>query len=346
VDSHRPRVLQVLSTRNRFRLLRDQGLRGFTLLEVVLAIALCGAVMALLTTAIDLYLIRVDRNRTRVETAQLARTLLTQIGNDLRSVRLAVPSSGAMGSGGLGGIPGAQAMAGADMGIGGLGSDQTTLGIFGTQTELRIDRSATRGWDAGLLETVQMLGESASQRDMPQTVIYFFNDGRAMTAEELSAGGVVDEQSLAGFEGLARQMMPTAVWLSQSGSMLGQSSSVIKSNWNPANTELLAPEVIQMEFSYFDGWEWYPQWDTSLVGALPQAIQIRLTIFSESPDVLAGVSQMDRDSFRRDPNRSLEYRLVVRMPQIQPLPQQLSPQQAGDGLNPGGGFGAGMGGVP
>ena len=44
-------------------------LAGFTLLEVVLAIGLAGVVLALLTTAIDLYLVRVDVNRTRVESA-------------------------------------------------------------------------------------------------------------------------------------------------------------------------------------------------------------------------------------------------------------------------------------
>jgi hypothetical protein len=67
------------------------GEAGFTLFEVVLAIGLCGAVMALLATAIDLYLVRVDTSRTQVETAQLARTLLNKIADDLRA-SIAAPS--------------------------------------------------------------------------------------------------------------------------------------------------------------------------------------------------------------------------------------------------------------
>ncbi|HYO25116.1 MAG TPA: prepilin-type N-terminal cleavage/methylation domain-containing protein, partial [Lacipirellulaceae bacterium] len=53
--------------------------RAFTLFEVVLAIALSAVVVYLLTTATELYMVNIDATRNRVETAQLARTLLDQI---------------------------------------------------------------------------------------------------------------------------------------------------------------------------------------------------------------------------------------------------------------------------
>ena len=49
------------------------GRPGFTLFELILAIALAATLLALIGTAINLYLMRVDADRTRVEEAQLAR---------------------------------------------------------------------------------------------------------------------------------------------------------------------------------------------------------------------------------------------------------------------------------
>ena len=46
--------------------------RAFTLMEIVLAIGLTSVVMYLLMTAVELYMLRVDSSRGRVESAQLA----------------------------------------------------------------------------------------------------------------------------------------------------------------------------------------------------------------------------------------------------------------------------------
>ncbi|MCC6494609.1 MAG: prepilin-type N-terminal cleavage/methylation domain-containing protein, partial [Pirellulales bacterium] len=62
--------------------------RAFTLIEVVLAVALSTVVIYLLTTAVQLYLLRVDSGRSRVESAQLARTLLDRIAADLAATRI------------------------------------------------------------------------------------------------------------------------------------------------------------------------------------------------------------------------------------------------------------------
>jgi hypothetical protein len=57
---------------------------GFTLFELILAIALGATLLALIGTAINLYLMRVDADRTRVEEAQLARSVLAMIADDIR----------------------------------------------------------------------------------------------------------------------------------------------------------------------------------------------------------------------------------------------------------------------
>ena len=66
--------------------------RAFTLMEIVLAIALTSVVMYLLMTAVELYMIRVDSSRGRVESAQLARTILDQMAADLAALRVLPPT--------------------------------------------------------------------------------------------------------------------------------------------------------------------------------------------------------------------------------------------------------------
>src|SRR5688500_5026094 len=73
---------------------------AFTLMEIVLAIGLTSVVMYLLMTAIELYMIRVDSSRSRVESAQLARTILDQMAADITATRLYAPQSPGTGGGG------------------------------------------------------------------------------------------------------------------------------------------------------------------------------------------------------------------------------------------------------
>src|SRR6478672_9354621 len=64
---------------------------GFTLFEVILAIALAAVLLTLIGTAINLYLVQVDAGRTRVEEAQLARSILTMIADDIRATTIYQP---------------------------------------------------------------------------------------------------------------------------------------------------------------------------------------------------------------------------------------------------------------
>jgi prepilin-type N-terminal cleavage/methylation domain-containing protein len=65
--------------------------RGFTLFELILAIALAAVLLGVIGTALKLYLVRVEASRTRVEEAQLARSILTMIANDIRATAIYQP---------------------------------------------------------------------------------------------------------------------------------------------------------------------------------------------------------------------------------------------------------------
>src|SRR3954454_12013261 len=73
------------------RLGRPTSRRGFTLFEVILAIALAAVLLTLIGTAINLYLVQVDAGRTRVEEAQLARSILSMIADDIRGTTVYKP---------------------------------------------------------------------------------------------------------------------------------------------------------------------------------------------------------------------------------------------------------------
>lgn len=62
---------------------------GFSLIELVLAIGLSIALMALIGSAINMHLIRLDESRSTVEQAQVARALLDRIVSDLQATTTA-----------------------------------------------------------------------------------------------------------------------------------------------------------------------------------------------------------------------------------------------------------------
>ena len=295
---------------------RQRSEAGFTLLEVVLAIGLCGAVMALLATAIDLYLVRVDTSRTQVETAQLARTLLTTIADDLRAARYSVAAIG--GPTTTGTDPSGETASGGTASDTGLGQAASTdLGIYGTLTELRIDRVAARSWRQ-VTVPAREVAVDADPHDMPQTVEYFFEEGRVMTIADLAAGGVSDDTNLAGYTGLYRRQTPTAAMMSTASTTSG---GALADSQEPA--ELLAPEVVQIAFMYSDGVEWYEEWDSAAQQSLPAAVEIKVSLFSDVLGTEPAQRELDEEARRRDPTHWVEHRLLVRIPQLDE-PQELS----------------------
>src|SRR5690606_22465877 len=80
--------------------------------------------------------------------------------------------------------------------------------------------------------------------------------------------------------------------------------------------ELLAPEVLFVQFRYFDGFEWLPAWDTQQFGGVPVAVEITLALRSDDEEAdsqaaAGGTSYAELDS-TVDPSRI--YRLVVHLP--------------------------------
>ena len=292
---------------------------GFTLLEVVLAIGLSVTLLALLATAIDLYLVRVDSDRSKVEAAQLARTLMNQIADDIRAVSYYDPDGESSADSQGGSDPNSSSTSGA------LDSDETSQvqGIFGTATELRIDRSSRWNW----LRTAREIDptEATGQEDMPMTVGYVFNDGERLLTDQLAAMGVPTDAALPGYSGLYRQQTPTPAWLYQANE-----SGVSLSSVAQVEPELLAPEVLSLQFRYFDGEQLLDSWDSAVQEGLPVAIEIRMTVLKEPYDLARDTSSQEREVILQSSENSVEFSLFVMLPSVV-TPQSAS--LAGSGQN-------------
>ena len=182
------------------RMRRPRGDRAFTLLEVVLAIGLTAIVLYLIATAIELFLYRVDSSRTQVESSQLARTLLDAIAADLAATRYE-STSGGFGQSGTASSSASSSATSAVASDGTSPSDQppsssgsmtslaSSAGLFGTETELRIDR---RGATPFVLETAERRRQERelTLAELPHSVRYYF-DGDARQAAAAPAGAGV-----------------------------------------------------------------------------------------------------------------------------------------------------------
>jgi hypothetical protein len=77
--------------------------------------------------------------------------------------------------------------------------------------------------------------------------------------------------------------------------------------------DLLANEVAGIRFAYFDGTDFYPEWDTAAMGGLPIAVEIELTLMDPVTKEAVGVSGMaEADSV---------YRMLVHLPNGGPFTQ-------------------------
>ena len=305
--------------------IRNPKSRGFTLLEVILALGLSGLVLVAVAMALDIHLRLVDSNRTGVEEARLARVLLDHIAEDLTNVvqkpidveKLVtkVTSQGAAAAGATGGTAGAAPTAGTaasaptaggtstggtstggtstgGTSTGGTstgtsstattGGDSTATGtdtsaapqsapgLYGTAYELQIDTSRLPRID----EIQGMLATEGSAvpgvlSDVKTVSYYVINDqvSGAGYAAGLSQAGTGLSQTGTGLVRLEFDRA-TAAWLAQQGQLVAMTQDV----------EPIAPEVAAIEFRYYDGTELLEEWDSSVRGGLPVAVEITLYI--------------------------------------------------------------------
>jgi hypothetical protein len=80
-------------------------------------------------------------------------------------------------------------------------------------------------------------------------------------------------------------------------------------------SQLISPEIVEIQFRYYDGSEWYTSWDSDESAGFPLAIEVTM--------VLDPARTTRSGSFTFDALLQLEtYRLVVHLPAAEAPPEE------------------------
>ncbi|MDP6466349.1 MAG: prepilin-type N-terminal cleavage/methylation domain-containing protein [Pirellulaceae bacterium] len=303
---------------------------GFTLLELLLALTLTGMVLYAIGVAVDLNLRAFQKRRSSIEQSQLARTLLRIIADDIRSSvayyeqdlsgveKLLTDTAESAASGALDELGLEVDPEALDTMLEDESTNTTELaagetiptkpGIYGNQLELQIDVSRL----PRIEEYQQLLAvdPNVALMDLPsdvKTVTYFIQD-RGLVAEAEVAGPAPALGVSSEVNGLVRREMDRSVtqWALENGNVIGMQQ----------NGDVIAPEVVGMELSYFDGYEWRIEWDSEAEGSLPVAIQIILAMTPPTdPTTMDDPAVIDESTLNY-------YRSVIRIPTGRPVEEE------------------------
>jgi len=156
---------------------------------------------------------------------------------------------------------------------------------------------------------------------MPQTIRYFLNEGDTALVDDFAAEGIPAEDSLLSYAGLSREQLSTAAWISQL-----ETDDTEPSEATTAGAQLLAPEVLDIEFAYFDGEEMLDEWNSAEQNGLPEAVEITLMLANEPTIDLSKRPSDDPEELLPQLADATEYKLFVRLPKIELQAKTSGPQ--------------------
>ncbi len=300
------------------------GRDGFTLLELLLALLLLVALLGAIGLAVGVQLRATDTGRSDVAQAQLARAILRQMADDLRGAIWYEPLDV---SSALSGLSGAASS-------GGLAPGGTNSGASGNASPGASTPDTTAAAAQQAVEDTALMEEAPAVTDpsmypaepglyggsdwlevdvsrLPRTLPGVLGGGASDPLSEvktiawyLAGGSSTSGQNAATAEGeavqgLMRRELDRAVtqWASESGQLADLDRQA----------QLVAAEVVNLQFRYFDGTTWVTEWDSASAGGLPWAVEISITLSDAGAVPVASGSASLNSS-------ETTYRLVVALP--------------------------------
>ncbi|MDA7906706.1 type II secretion system protein GspJ [bacterium] len=280
---------------------------GYTLLELLLALGLSVVVFAAVAGGIQVYLVALTKQQAMVEQKQVARALLAMIGNDLR----AGIQYKATDYSGLDNLIQTQTMMLTGGGEAAEEEEEPESLIveeevsfrptmLGSANVLMIDISRLPRLDQYNPLVASAEDEVQSPSDI-KSLSYFVS---------LSDGGVesaIEFQRNKAPGGLYRREIDRAV-----AEYRGETELMMAAD---EYTRLIANEVVDISFQYFDGEEWQSEWDSVENGGFPVAIEVNIMI----DPVRSAAGSQDYTIDQSDPDQMQIFRTVVDLPVAEPI---------------------------
>jgi type II secretory pathway pseudopilin PulG len=282
---------------------------GFTILEVVLTLSMAVVLMSLVGATMQFYANNMNARDMDIRRIQLAASVLQMIADDLRATIYTEEFDSTVLEGFLAGAAG-QAIAGAvdpaiseTLGLDAIGgsmledpSGSDTMldlmastmtlrrpGIIGNQFEMQFDISRLprlEQWQQTIDSSTPQLNDVPS--DLKTVTYYVQPPGAVGGVSDPLQGFLPSAAEIAGAVpgGLVRRELDRAAnkWAVESGGVAGLLST----------GDLVAAEVVAIEFAYFDGTNWQMFWNSDDMQSLPVAIQVKITIGDP-----AGITSVD-----------------------------------------------------
>lgn len=287
----------------------DFSPRGFTLLELILALGLASLLLAALYTALQMHWSSSALGHVEMERSQVARALFRRIETDLRSVvfrdAALTSSTESSSSSSSGSTSSSTSDPSATSGSTGSG-DSTSSGSSGTSGSTSSSSSSTTTTEnystqkTGLFGDEQSLIVHVSLPNRASSLGVTAASTNSAAAEETAGYVGSDMQSIAYFMAGSGSMLAQQLSGSLS-SPLGQSTGLARMQGDrmamqaadesgdltsmAAGVKLLAPEVASIQFEYFDGVSWTTSWDSGTSNSIPNAIRITIDFL---PPIVTG----------------------------------------------------------
>jgi hypothetical protein len=294
------------------------------LLEVLLASAIGLLILGGVYLALDMQLRYAESGRAQVAEATLVRTLMRQINADVTaSIGLSDPST----------LPGANQSSNASGGSGGSGSTSPTSGSTSPSTTTPSTGGSGSGGSSSPSSSTTTTS-TAGQDNPSNPMRAVFGDEQSLRVWVSGVPASLTDPAVASNTSAppASDQRVVQYWLSSNG-LCRQEVSVVTNTadqvqWAQGGVDearyIIAPEVTEVAFRYWDGSNWQTTWNSTDPGAdnmtpqgPPAAIEVTLTL------TLPGVHGSQP--------RVRKHRHVINIPTANGQPQQNSTQNGQSG---------------
>lgn len=292
---------------------------GYSLLELILAMALMVVIMSAIAGGINVYMVQVAKQQARVERELVSRSALTMIANDVR----AAVQYKAADFGGINTLLDSIALANSveagevseEEAAETESSEEETLvldeevvsfrpSLVGTSQSITLDISRLPRLDQYNPLLVVRESEEMNTNSDIKSVAYFFSEQNGGYDPQV----VQRENEVRG--GMYRREIDRAV-----STYIGENPTQV----NPDEfSELVASEVAEIGFRYFDGQDWFEVWDSEEEGGFPTAVEISLVV--DPQRATTGSTEYQYNGF--DASSMERHQLTVYLPTAEPRPEE------------------------